>query len=63
MSEKIRMKLKRQRKKITVIKTLLSINPIMDYYSMFDNIGVSLVMFAESEIYLKILFSFPSKPF
>jgi hypothetical protein len=48
--EKIRMKLKRQRKKITVIKTLLSMNPIMAYCSMLDNIGVSFVMFAESEI-------------
>lgn len=63
MSEKIRMKLNRHRKKMTVMSTLLSMYPIMAYCSMFDKIGVSLVMLAESEIYLKILFSLESNPF
>jgi len=44
-------------KKITVNKTLLSIDSIIDIDSILDNIGVSFVILASSDIYLKSLFN------
>jgi hypothetical protein len=44
-------------KKITVNRTLLSIDSIIDIDSILDNIGVSLVILASSDIYLKSLFN------
>ena len=50
------MKLKKHIKNITVESTLLSINSITYYASIYDIIGVSFVRLASKEIYLNTLF-------
>jgi len=60
IKEKIKMKLNKHTKKITVTNTLFSMNSITFWASIFVTIGVSLVTLASREIYLNSLFSFAS---